>query len=66
MYNDPVEIEKINAQQAQLNIQIDVWLTEFENKAAEEEKDFDEKEEKEDNRLTCTKSCFEIFSKLNL
>ena len=54
MYNDPVEIEKINAQQSQLNIQIDVWLTEFENKAAEEEKEFDENEEKEDNRLTCT------------
>ncbi len=54
MYNDPVEIEKIDAQQAQLNIQIDVWLTEFENKAAEEEKEFDENEEKEDNRLTCT------------
>ena len=52
MYNDPVEIEKIQKQQAQLDVQIDVWLTDFENKAAEEEKEFDDKEEAEDNRLT--------------
>ena len=56
MYNDPVEIEKINTQQAQLNVQIDVWLTEYENKVAEEEKEFDDSEEKEDNRLTCNHS----------
>ena len=62
MYNDPVEIEKINTQQAQLNVQIDVWLTEYENKIADEEKEFDDNEEKEDNRLTCTwlfSFCFE-------
>ena len=52
MYNDPKDIEKIMTQQSQLDVQIDVWLTEFENKAAEEEKEFDDKEEQEDNRLT--------------
>ena len=52
MYNDPSEIAKIQTQQVQLDVQIDVWLTEFENRAAEEEKELDDKEEEEDARLT--------------
>ena len=52
MYNDPKDIEKITTQMTALDVQIDVWLTEFENKSAEEEKEFDDKEEQEDNRLT--------------
>ena len=44
-----------------LDVQIDVWLTEFENKAAEEEKEFDDKEEQEDNRLTSKTYLILIF-----
>lgn len=52
MYNDPEEITKINAQLAELEAEKDLWLFNYENQIMDEEKEVDDREEEEENRLS--------------
>lgn len=58
MYNNPEEIAKVKAQQAELEIKIEQWMISFDNQCADEEKELDDKEVEDENRFTSILLCF--------
>lgn len=52
MYNDPEEVSKISTKQAELEVEKDLWLNDYETECIAEEKDLDDREEEEDNKLS--------------
>jgi hypothetical protein len=65
LYKDQDEIDKIDAQIASLDIEIQKWLNKHENEIAEQEKHFDDFEEEQENKLAGNKIEIEL-SNFNL